>query len=133
MNMRLLLCLTTWLIACAEKVEEKAVDVIPKQPSPRIIYVDPVDSVFATNFALLDSVLTKKHHGDWRLPNRIQKTMLFMDTTTGIPATGDGTPFGWFYDEITEEQYKKWKEWYAQNKADLKWDKTANKIVGIKE
>jgi hypothetical protein len=118
------------VVACAEKTEKRPKNDMPEQKSQSVIYSDPLDSVFAVHFALLDSVLANKYHGD---SYRVQKTMLFMDTTTGIPAKGDGTPFGWFYDKIKLEQYQKWKKWYDENKNHLKWDKGTNRIVRVKK
>jgi len=118
------------LITCAEKTEKSSRTEMPNEKPHVIMYADPVDSVFASHFALLDSVLVNKFRG---ASHRIQKTMLFMDTTTGISAKGDGTPFGWFYDEITSEQYNKWKKWYAENKTRLKWDRNTNTIFRMEK
>jgi len=135
MKVLYLLSIATWItvLACAEKREQKTSDAIPKKQSIDIVTIDPVDSIFAAHFALLDSVLTKKYNGLCCPPHRIQETMVFMDTTTGIPAKGDGTPFGWFYDEITIEQYRLWKDWYIKNKARLKWDEVSKIIILNKE
>lgn len=128
MKSKFLLGIAIWIMttACAEKAERNATENISIKKADANRGINSVESAFAYHFALLDSVLEKKYNGQ---PHRIREAMIFMDTTTGIPAKGDGTPLGWFYDEITAAQYQKWKQWYTKNKDHLKWDEASQRIV----
>lgn len=86
-----------------------------------------VETVFQQHFALLDSVLTGQYRGKKYPLEKLQATIDFLESLTGIPSKADGTDIGRI--EVEQEDVTNWKNWYIDNKQKLFWNIKEKRIM----
>jgi hypothetical protein len=94
-------------------------------------YINVVDSIFNAHLALLDTFVSDKLKEDFRLKYKVAQSLKFMERMTDIPSEVD---FGYLKSsKIPNDIIMRWKNWYSENKANLKWNPTMKMIVRVQK
>jgi len=97
----------------------------------RAKYSHFVDSTFSAHFTLLDNFINDKLEVEPRLKFKVAQSMSFMERMTGISSKAN---FGFLRPStLPKEDITQWKDWYNQNKSNLKWNPTMKTIVRIQK
>lgn len=102
-----------------------------KDKNNRIIELARIDSVFNKHFMKLESIIKDKTliEGEKEFMS-FNETIDFFQQTTKIYSERDGTYFGLHYTQegALEKDFLKWKNWYLENRNNLKWNSKSRKI-----